>query len=182
MAIEIFEICTLNDIRLYPTWIPRELNQDADYLSKFKDSDDWSIDKATFNYICKEFGTPTVDRFADNLNTKLDVFNSKFYCPGTSAVNSFTQDWSHASLNWLCPPIKFILATIEHLRRCKAKGILLIPQWPSSHYWPLIHNGTSFNKYIKRFLIVNPFFASKCDNVIFKGYAKFNSLALLIEF
>ena len=182
LAIRIFEICVKNDIRLFPTWIPRELNQHADYYSKLVDSDDWTIDDVSFKRICKEFGHPTVDRFADNLNRKVSEFNSKFYCPGSSAIDSFTQDWSCTTLNWLSPPIKYLIPTIRHLRFCKGKGILIVPQWPSSHFWPVLHNGVSFQKFIKRVFIFQPFYYSNCEHTVFKGYVNFNTLALLIDF
>ena len=70
LAIEIFEICLKHDIKLLPTWIPREENQLADFYSKIVDTDDWSIDNQTFRRICAEFGEPTVDRFADDKNKK----------------------------------------------------------------------------------------------------------------
>ena len=53
IALHIFQICTQNDILLKTTWIPRELNQHADRLSKMTDTNDWSIDQETFNYICQ---------------------------------------------------------------------------------------------------------------------------------
>ena len=182
LAIEIFEVCIKNDIRIFPKWIPRDLNQYADYLSKFKDTDDWSIDKGTFARICNLFGYPTVDRFADDKNTQVKVFNSKFYCPGTNAVNAFTQDWKDSYLNWLAPPISLIPATIRHVRFCKARGILLVPVWPSSQFWPILHNGTSFEKFVKEYCIVNPYYSSKCEESIFKGFTTFKTIALLIEF
>ena len=128
-----------NDIRLFSTWVPRELNERADFYSKMVDTDDWSIDYHSYRRICKEFGKPTIDRFYDELNRKVEQFNSNFHCPGTSAVDAFTQDWSDTSLNWLSPPPtdQAYRQYIRHLRLCNAKGILLVPQWPSSHFWPL---------------------------------------------
>ena len=145
------------------------------------DTDDWSIDNSTFLKVCREFGHPTVDRFADNLNAKVRCFNSKFHCPGSQAVNAFTQDWAATSLNWICPPVKFIIPAINHLRLCRAKGIIIIPQWPSSHFWPIIHNGLSFQDYIKKVLILRPYYISS-SNSVFNGLVKFNTLALLIDF
>ena len=42
IAIEIFNECIRNNIKLYFEWIPREMNSFADQLSKIKDTDDWS--------------------------------------------------------------------------------------------------------------------------------------------
>ena len=181
IAIQIFEVCVKNDVKISPSRIPRDSNQIADYYSKIVDTDDWSVDNGTFQKICKEFGHPSVDRFADNLNAKVTQFNSKFHCPGSSAVNAFTQDWADASLNWLCPPIKHI-SSINHLRICQARGILIIPQWPSSHFWPIIHSGLSFEHYIKKYLILRPYFTTQCNHSIFNGFVDFNTLALLIDF
>ena len=76
-----------------PTWIPREKNKLADYFSKINDTDDFSIDYKTLYVILRTLGTCTIDRFANNNNTKLKRFNSKFYFPNTEAVNAFACNW-----------------------------------------------------------------------------------------
>ena len=45
------------------------------------------------------------DRFACPCNAKVQCFciNTRFYQPGSSGVNAFSQGWSHHN-NWLCPP------------------------------------------------------------------------------
>ena len=182
IAIRIFEICTRNDILLHPTWIPRERNQYADYLSKLADTDDWSMDDETYAYLCQEFGHPLFDRFADNLNHKTLRFNSRFHCPESSGVNAFSQDWSRVALNWLCPPIKLIAATLRHARLCHARGILVIPQWPSSYFWPLLHNGKSFETFIKDYRIVDPYYYSSATQSTFKGFLSFLTMAFLVDF
>ena len=113
------------NIKLIPQWIPREQNELADYYSRIKDTDNWSIDNDSFRFINNLYEPFTVDRFANNLNRKLKCCNSKYYCPGTSHVNAFTDDWSN-DLNWLCLPISSIGSVIRHLKLCKAKGTLLV--------------------------------------------------------
>ena len=181
LALEIFKICVAYDIRIFPTWIPREDNQYADYFSKMVDTDDWSIDNRSFVSVCQKFGFPTVDRFADNINKKVDKFNSKYYCRGTDAINAFTQNWADDELNWLSPPIKYIIPTIRHLQLCKAKGILILPQWPPSHFCPVIHNGTSYESFIKDVIILQPYYSSTCDYSVFIGNVDFYTLALLVD-
>ena len=102
LAVDIFYHCIRYNIRLIPRWIPREQNTIADYYSKMPDSDDWTIDRASFNLINSRFGHFTVDRFSSDTNNKLPIFNSRYYDPGTSGVNAFTMDWSHHN-NWLSP-------------------------------------------------------------------------------
>ena len=183
LAIEIFNVCLLHNIEIYPTWIPRELNEIADIISKSKDTDNWSIDNETFEYIIKNYGEITIDRFSDNQNKKSERFNSREYCPGTSAVNSFSCHWGNNEINWLCPPISLIGRTLKHLRNCKGKGILFVPLWSSSYYWPLLtSNGLEFEPFVKHFLVLDPYFVNYSNTrCIFDGFAKFYSLALFID-
>jgi len=183
LCIEIFEICVRNNILLKPSWIPREFNHIADSISKHKDSDNWSIDNETFNFIESNYETFTVDRFSDDLNNKVDKFNSEFHCPGSSGVNTFTEDWKH-EFNWVCPPIYLIGEALEHFRVCKAKGVLFVPEWKSSYYWPLLTpNGDCFYNFIKDILYLDPYFINNThtESTPFQGFAKFRSLALLID-
>ncbi|CAB4027771.1 Hypothetical predicted protein [Paramuricea clavata] len=43
LAYKIFSYCLANNIDLSIQWIPRELNAQADFISKIKDCDDWQI-------------------------------------------------------------------------------------------------------------------------------------------
>ena len=63
LSIDIFNLCMRFDISIQPSWIPREDNVFADYLSKSKDTDDWGIDLESFEYIQSKFGLFTFDRF-----------------------------------------------------------------------------------------------------------------------
>ena len=156
LALDIFSLSVEFDISLQACWISREENTIADSISKYNDSDDWSIDNETFHYIQNYFGEFTVDRFADNLNTKLSNFNSKYHCPNSSEVNAFTCDWGH-DFNWLCPPIKLIGETLKHMQLCHARGVLLLPEWESSYYWPLITpDGNVFYDFVKGCLVLDP--------------------------
>ena len=158
IAFEIFELCLKHDIVILTRWVPREQNTLADEISKYIDSDDWGIDFETFEYIQQRYGNFTFDRFASSQNTKVDRFNSKFYCPGSSGVNAFTHDWSY-ELNWLCPPISLIGACLRHMKLCKARGVLFIPEWKSAYFWPLLTpNGRIFYDFVKEYLYLQPFF------------------------
>ena len=57
LAVDIFYHCIRYNIKLIPRWIPREQNTIADYYSKMTDSDDWTIDRASFNLINLVSGT-----------------------------------------------------------------------------------------------------------------------------
>jgi len=184
LAIDIFETCLRFNIKLIPSWIPREMNSFADDLSKTKDTDNWGIDYETFDYIQSKFGKFSFDRFADNRNRKVIKFNSRFHCENSTGVNAFTFDWSQ-EFNWLCPPICLIGETLRHLNLCKASGVLLVPYWPSSYFWPLLtqSQGKEFQSFIIDFLPLDPYYLnfSNCSS-IFDGFTNFYSLALFIDF
>ncbi len=137
LALQIFRICLRQDIRILAQWVPREENELADAISKHVDTDDWGIDQESFNYIQECFGNPCIDRFASQHNAKLTRFDAQFHCPGCETVNTFTANWGD-DFNWWCPPISLIGSTLKHARICKASGILLVPEWTSAYFWPLL--------------------------------------------
>ena len=143
----IFNYCRQHTISLDVQWIPREENQVADGISRIIDFDDWGISLEFFRYVDSIFGPHTIDRFADNLNTKLSVFNSRFWCPGTSSVDAFSCSWDSEN-NWLVPPLSLVCRTVSHLKASKASGTLIIPAWKSASFWPFLFSEYSVNKNI----------------------------------
>ena len=81
-----------------------------------------------------KWGPHDIDRFASNLNNKCDRFNSKYWVPGTEAVDAFNQSWSN-DLNWLVPPPAAILLTVKKVISDKAQSTLVIPKWKSGPFW-----------------------------------------------
>ena len=182
IAINIFSICLKHNIKLIATWVPREMNNVADYYSKLRDTDDWSIDDTTFNEINTRFGQFTIDRFADNLNSKLPRFNSKYHCPGTSGVDAFTEDWTNEN-NWICPPVSLIGSVFRRMKKCKATGTILVPVWRSAYFWPLLYpDGIRLAPFIKDYMVVKPYYTSRGSNKVFIGRPNFNALALFCKF
>lgn len=110
-------------------------------MSKTIDFEDYSVTQKFFNFICEESGiTCNVDRFADNLNTKLKIFNSSSFCLGTSGVDCFLYDWAPPFINWLFPPPRLIMRAVNHLKLCKGKGLLLAPEWKSASFYPYLNS------------------------------------------
>ena len=137
VALKIFDLSVKYQIKLEPEWIPRELNEKADYLSRIIDYDDWQLNPAVFAELDKVWGPHTVDRFADFYNCQLPRFNTRCWNPGSEAVDAFTVNWEGEN-NWWCPPISLITRVIRHAQVCRAKGTMIVPQWPSAHFWPLL--------------------------------------------
>ena len=132
------------------------------------------------------WGPHEVDCFACHYNRKLPLFNSKFFQPGTSGVNAFSQDWAFAN-NWLCPPAYLTVRVVNHLKICKAVGTLIVPLWRSAHFWPIIcADGAHFCNFVHNWCILphipNLFIRGKAKNCIFgNGQLNFIMLALRID-
>ena len=137
LARKIFDFCLIRDIVLELAWLPRELNQISDFYSKQFDYDDWGVSDSIFSLFDKKWGPFSCDRFADQFNSKLENFNSKYWCPNTSGVDAFAFDW-HADYNWLVPPIHLVPRVLMHMFLFRAKGALVVPKWESSFFWPLL--------------------------------------------
>ena len=151
-ALGIFSLCVNNYIRIEPEWIPREQNELADYYSRLVDYDDWMLNPVVFAWLDNLWGPHTIDRFANSWNTQLERFNSRFWAPGSEAVDAFTCTWVDEN-NWWLPPIYLIPRVIRHAQKSKAKGTLIVPQWLSSPFWPLLYpNGSDPADFITSWL------------------------------
>ena len=152
VALDIFNLCLSNSIVLEAQWIPRSLNEKADLLSRFVDKDDWSINPSVFQVIDAKWGPHTIDRFASYYNAQLPRFNSKFASPGCSGVDALAQDWRDEN-NWICPPVSAIVPSIRVLSSCSGYGTLIVPQWPSTYFWPFLRDRPSqFKSFVKEVL------------------------------
>ena len=140
LAMEIFFTCLHNGISLATQWIPRNLNEAADSASReaeMLDTDDWQLTQSFFSILNKRWGPFSVDCFANDYNKRLDRFFSLYNSPGCAGVDAFSFDWKE-ELCLLVPPVCMVGKTLRHLQLCKAIGVLVVPAWPSAHYWPML--------------------------------------------
>ena len=83
------------------------------------------------------WGPHTVNRFANVNNRQLEHFNSRFWDPETEAVDAFTVYWGD-DINWWYPPVGLIPRLVQHKSKTKAVGTLIVPQWISAPFWPML--------------------------------------------
>jgi ribonuclease HI len=83
------------------------LNIVPDRLSRTIDSGDWIVKEKIFKELCKRWGIPEIDRFADHRNRKVKRFNSWMWCPETQGVDAFTKEW-HNEFNWIVVPFNLL--------------------------------------------------------------------------
>ena len=150
--------------------IPRDLNSRADLISKLIDFDDYELNDVIFQGLDELWGPHSIDRFACSYNAKLPRFNSRFFQPGSEAVDAFCQDWG-SNNNWLCPPVCLIVRVIKHLELCHAKGTLIVPLWKSSFFW----NSSSKDGVHWSNFVIDWVYLPKFQGLFIKGKAR-NSL------
>ena len=143
MARGIFDICVQSGIYLDIQWIPRTLNQQADYISRLIDIDDWQTTDDLFLSLNDRWGPHSVDCFANYYNHKLPRFFSRFWNPNTAGVDFFIQPLKGENC-WVVPPVQIVPRVLHYMKSQNAVGTVVLPFWPSAHYWPLL-----MNKYLK---------------------------------
>ena len=87
--------------------------------------------------ICGRCHIHTVNRFASGFNRQIYF---KIFGPDTEAVDAFACDWK-GEVYWWASPANLIPRVIQHAHRTKAKSTLIVPEWPSSPFWPILFPG-----------------------------------------
>ena len=70
VALNVFNTAIQYQVCLDPEWVPREINERADLLSRIVDYDDWCLKTAVFDLVDSSRGshTCTLDRFVEDNN------------------------------------------------------------------------------------------------------------------
>ena len=137
LAYKIFSHCLQHNIELVVQWIPRELNRQADFLSKIGDCDDWQITGELFRVLEERWGPHTIDCFASFENAKTRRFYSRFWNPGSLGMDAFYQSWQGENC-LLVPPVNLVAQVLQRMSIQRATGTLVVPAWPSAVFWPLL--------------------------------------------
>ena len=138
-AIELDDLSLKWNFKIQPIGIPRDINYFCDKISKCLDLDDYSVTENFFTDVLRITKIDSnYDRFANNYNTKTALFNSASFCVGTSGVDCFCYDWGRGSVNWLFPPPRLIVKTVNHLQMSRGVGLLLAPEWKSADFYPYL--------------------------------------------
>ncbi|CAG2254074.1 unnamed protein product [Mytilus edulis] len=149
IAMCIFENCLIHNISIDVVWVPRTLNEKADFISRIIDYDDWGIDEQLFMYVDSLWGPHEIDWFANDDNHKLTVFYSRYWTVNSMGIDAFTINWQGAN-GWFVPPVCLVSKVISYMRQCFAHGTLVLPLWKSASFWPMLcPTGEGFIKEVK---------------------------------
>eukprot|EP01052_Picozoa_sp_SAG31_P027652 SAG31_NODE_2603_length_5399_cov_2.741887_2_plen_415_part_00 len=131
----IMDLLEEQDMTLRVRWVPSAANP-SDYFSRMPNKGEWRLDSEFAASLLHRFGLCTVDRFADSASALLPRFNSPFPCHGSEAVEAFSVSWS-LERSWVNPPWRLLPRIVSRLREdLDAAATLLVPNWPSSSWWP----------------------------------------------
>lgn len=135
LARNIWQWCEKRDIWIYASYIKSEDNFMADSESRLSFPDtEWELGTKYFKIIVN--GHPTIDLFASKCNAKCKRYISWFNDPDSIAIDAFTVSWSDEFI-YAFPPFSMILRTLRKIQDDKAKGIIIVPFWPTQPWFPL---------------------------------------------
>ena len=136
MAKKIWSWCIQRNIWISAEHLPGVLNIIADFKSRnFSDGTEWQLNTEIFNNICKHFGTPHIDLFASRLNAQLPRYIAWKPDPEAEAVDAFMTDWGDAYF-YAFPPFCLISKCLQKIEQEQAKGIMVVPKWPTQPWFP----------------------------------------------
>ena len=145
------------------------------------------LDPACFTVLDQLWGPHTVDHFASILTRQLPRYCSRYRNPGSEAADAFTVSWQGEN-NWLFPPPYLIPRILLHMAYGMEEGTLIIPEWPSARWWPLLvsHQNTwqPFVCDSRRILPYNGLFSPgvEASSIFAAGAPAFAVMALHLKF
>lgn len=187
IAMKIFNLTSRFSIHLEIEWIPRCDNSRADYLSRITEIDDWGVTPEIIDMIQNKWGNLDVDFFASEHNAKLPVFYSRFWSYQSTGVDAFTYDWSSV-FGLFVPPVILVARVLKKMQCCKARGVLVVPEWALANYWLLLSNNRGvFRTFVIDWIYLPTYkrYYTPCKNgvgIFGNENLKFNMLALYIDF
>jgi hypothetical protein len=128
-----------HNVWFFPTYVPSEANL-ADKPSRKTNMDaEWQLNPKLFSKIVKELNfVPTIDLFASRLNTQLEDYYSYQPDPQSAGTDAFSFSWKSKSF-YCFPPFSCISRCLQKIRGDEAKGIIVVPKWPTQPFYPLLH-------------------------------------------
>ena len=138
LANSIWEFCQQRNLWITAAHLPGQLNTLADEKSRiFDDKTEWKLNAQVFQQIVGKFVTPEIDLFASRLNYQFNPYVSWFPDPGAKFIDAFTLNWADAVF-YAFPPFSIVTQVLRKIEFDGAKGILVVPNWPTQVWFPLL--------------------------------------------
>jgi hypothetical protein len=139
LTVEIWEFCMSHKIYITAAHLPGSTNIIADKESRhlYREGE-WMLNPAHVNTAISKFNfQPEIDLFASRLNKQFTKYCSYRPDPEATYIDAFSLPWNN--LKFYCfPPFSCILQAVQKIQQEKATGLLVIPNWPTQPWFPLI--------------------------------------------
>ena len=148
LALKIWNLAVLHDIKIHASHIAGIDNSAADFLSRFSHHHEYELSPKAFDILRDIIPfSLNLDLFATKKNKKLNNYVSLFEDPDASYINAFSFPWP--SNVYMFPPIPLIAKSVLKFARDNVNFCILItPAWHSLAILPVI----------EKFLICSPIF------------------------
>ena len=160
----------------------------ADRLSKLTksptESDAWVVSFWVFEHYNKLWGQFDHDVFVVKTETSPIRKRSLYRVYPEQKHSNYTIQRNRN--NWIVPPIQLIGDTIKQIDSTRCKGALVIPQWKSSYFWPLLFNNSeemkTWYKEFEQHVKPKYFYQNPKGNSIFNKNFKGNVMIIRLNF
>lgn len=117
-------------------------NVEADRKSRvFDDETEWMLNPTMFNELRQNHFPDLcncIDMFASRINHQVPSYVSWKPDPGACAVDAFSLNWDDYKCVYLFPPFSIIAMTLQKIRVDKAEAVIIVPNWPTQHWYPML--------------------------------------------
>ena len=136
---QIWDFCIEKGVWLSAAHVPGREKVDADLESRKINYDtEWKLNTELLQQAFHILGVnPDLDLFASRINTQLSSYVSFKPDPGAKAVDAFTLNWHDTRFDAF-PPFCVIPKVLQNICRDRAKGVVVVPDWPNQPWFPLI--------------------------------------------
>ena len=132
--------CRSRDVWISASHIPGVSNVVADRESRKINLDaEWMLNPDLFNEACVYLDFyPIIDLFASRVNHQCERYISYRPDPEAEAINAFDFPWDNRF--YAFPPFCVILRVLSKVRRERKEGLVIVPDWPTQVWWPLLQS------------------------------------------
>ena len=138
LAIKMWDWSIQRDNWISAVHVAGKLNVRAAAQSRnISDKHEWTLHGSVFEDILSQYPELNIDLFATMLNHKLPTYCSWKPDPGCSYIDAFSVNWGTYRF-YAFPPFSLIPRFLQKISQDRAKGILLVPLWPTRSWLPIV--------------------------------------------
>lgn len=132
LARRILHWATKRAVSVTAMHIPGENNTLADRLSRMHNQD-WTTSTKLFRTLQDRYHHE-VDWFAEDHNSKLQVFASRFRSNQASYTNALATSWSNRN-GFMAPPFAILPQVVQKIIDDQVQATLIAPVWPNQPWY-----------------------------------------------